>query len=175
MCDSRRTWWLSEETGPQESKQPSYVLYPAGAFSTTGATPNFLSGSSAAGSAISSTHTLVSIFSSSDFIVSLGCVCCVTSDSSFFYLLVSLSCARGQTLSCPCVYWKLHRLCSNTRSSHHLSFWSSFFCLHAFPGPPTISISFRLVIHNLCANNMPLRTPFSLLMQVDQANTVFPS
>lgn len=51
--------------------------------------------------------TLWSTFFPSDFIVSLGYVCCVTSDSSFFYLLVSLSCARGQTMSCPCVYWKL--------------------------------------------------------------------
>lgn len=67
------------------------------------------------------------------------------------------------------------RMCSNTQSSRDLSFWSSFSCFHTFPGPSTISISFRLVIHNLCVNSRLLRTPFSLLTQVYQANTIFPS
>lgn len=98
---------LPQETGSQESKQPFHVLYPAGAVSTTGATPRLPVWIFCCWVLPFPTLMLWSpFFFPSDFIASLGYNCCVTSDSSVFYLLVCLSGAGGQTSSwptCPCV------------------------------------------------------------------------
>lgn len=180
MCDSRRTCWGCHRKQAPKKVNNHFMCYILLVQSLPLVQPpDFLSGSSAAGFY----HFLHSCFGLHFFsprisqqalaITAVSLQIPVSSICQFVSLVLEVKHRLG--LPAPVCTGSFIQMCSNTQSSRDLSFWSSFSCFHALPGPSTISISFCLVIHNLCVNSRLLRTPFSLLMQVYQANTIFPS